>query len=46
MARAEVILSEKLLLFVFRCFTNKMMLFGVIFWLVKNKAINFNFQNF
>ena len=39
MVWAEVILSEKLLL-VFRCFTNKMVLFGF----AKSKAINFSFE--
>ena len=41
MAWAEVILSEKLLL-VFRCFTNKMVLFGF----AKSKAINFSFKDY
>ena len=41
MAWAEVILSDKLLL-VFRCFTNKMVLFGF----TKNKAINFSFKDY
>ena len=41
MAWAEVTLSEKLLL-VFRCFTNKMVLFG----LAKSKAINFSFKDY
>ena len=39
MAWAEVILSDKLLL-VFRCFTNKMVLFGF----AKSKAIYFSFK--
>ena len=41
MAWVEVILSEKLLL-VFRCFTNKMVLFGFS----KSKAINFSFKDY
>ena len=41
MAWAEVILSDKLLL-VFRCFTNKMVLWGF----AKSKAINFNFKDY
>ena len=41
MAWAEVVLSEKLLL-VFRCFTNKMVLFGF----AKSKAINFSFKDY
>ena len=41
MAWAEVILSEKLLL-VFRCFTNKMVLFGF----TKSKGINFSFKDY
>ena len=41
MAWAEVILSEKLLL-VFRCFTNKRVLFGF----AKSKAINFSFRDY
>ena len=41
MAWAEVILSEKLLL-VFRCFTNKMVLFGF----AKSKAYNFSFKDY
>ena len=41
MAWAEVILSEQLLL-VFRCFTNKMVLFGF----AKSKAINFSFKDY
>ena len=41
MERAEVILSEKLLL-VFRYFSNKM----VFFWFVKSKAISFSFQDY
>ena len=41
MARAEVILSEKLLL-VFRCFTYKMVLFGF----AKRKAINSRFKDY
>ena len=41
MAWAEVILSEKLLL-VFRCFTNKMVLFGF----AKSKAINLSFKDY
>ena len=41
MARAEVILPEKMLL-VFRCFTNKMVLFGF----AKSKAINFSFKDY
>ena len=41
MAWAEVILPEKLLL-VFRCFTNKMVLFGF----AKSKAINFSFKDY
>ena len=41
MALVEVILSEKLLL-VFRCFTNKMVLFGF----AKSKAINFSFKDY
>ena len=41
MAWAEVILSDKLLL-VFRCFTNKMVLFGF----TKSKAINFSFKDY
>ena len=40
MAWAEVILSEKLL--VFRCFTNKMVLFGF----AKSKTINFSFKDY
>ena len=40
MALAEVILFEKLLL-VFRCFTNKMVIFGF----AKSKAINFSFKD-
>ena len=41
MAWAEVILSEKLL-FIFRCFTNKMVLFGF----AKSKAIDFSFKDY
>ena len=41
MVWAEVILSDKLLL-VFRCFTNKMVLFG----LAKSKAFNFSFKDY
>ena len=41
MAWAEVIPPEKLLL-VFRCFTNKMVLFGF----AKSKAINFSFKDY
>ena len=41
MAWAEVTLSEKLLL-VFRCFTNKMVLFGF----AKSKEINFSFKDY
>ena len=41
MAWSEVVLSEKLLL-VFRCFTNKMVLFGF----AKSKAINFRFKDY
>ena len=37
----EVILSEKLLL-IFRCFTNKMVLFGF----AERKAINFSFKDY
>ena len=40
MAWAEVILSE--LLLVFRCFTNKMVLFGI----AKSKAINLSFKDY
>ena len=40
MAWAEVILSEKLL--VFRCFTNKMVLCGF----TKSKATNFSFKDY
>ena len=45
MARVEVILSEKLLL-VFHCFTNKMVIIGVIFRFVKNKVIALSFEGF
>ena len=41
MAWAEVIMSDKLLL-VFRCFINKMVLFGF----AKSKAINFSFKDY
>ena len=41
----EVILCEKLLL-VFRCFTNKMVIFGVVFRFVKNKVIILSFEGF
>ena len=41
MAWAEVIMSDKLLL-VFRCFTNKMVLFGF----AKSKAINSSFKDY
>ena len=41
MAWAEVILSDKLL-HVFRCFTNKMVLFGF----AKSKVINFSFKDY
>ena len=41
MAWAEVIISDKLLL-VFRCFTNKMVLWGF----AKSKAINFSFKDY
>ena len=40
-ALAEVIMSDKLLL-VFRCFTNKIVLFGF----AKSKAINFSFKDY
>ena len=40
-----VILCEKLLL-VFRCFTNKMVIFGVVFRFVKNKVIILSFEGF
>ena len=41
MAWAEVIISNKLLL-IFRCFTNKMVLFGF----TKSKAINSSFKDY
>ena len=40
MVWAEVIVTEKLLI-VFRCFTNKMVLFGF----AKSKGINFSFKD-
>ena len=45
MAQTGVILIEKWLL-VFGCFADKMVLFGVVSGLLKNKAINFSFQDY
>ena len=48
MAPAEVILSETLLhvffFFLYKQCTNKVLIFGVVFWFVKSKAINFSFK--
>ena len=44
-SRSNFNFSEKLLL-VFRCFTNKMVILGVVFRFVKNKVINLSFKDF